>query len=51
MYKPTFGLLVLFALSSPIVAIPEPVLDSVKINELEKRSVWIYGKVSAFFPT
>ena len=55
MYKLTFGLLVLFALFSLIVAIPNPEPDSDKIDELEKRtgtSGWFFaGQVSALLPT
>ncbi|KAH9988527.1 hypothetical protein BJV77DRAFT_733297 [Russula vinacea] len=46
MYKLTFGLLVLFALFSLIVAIPNPEPDSDKIDELEKRtglSGWFFA--------
>ncbi|KAH9984600.1 hypothetical protein BJV77DRAFT_167388 [Russula vinacea] len=51
MHKLTFGLLVLFALFSLIVAIPIPEPDSDKIDELEKRMIWFSpGSAIAYWP-
>ena len=47
MYKLAFGLQVLFALFSLVVAIPNPEPDSDKIDELEKRAPFFAGQVSA----
>jgi hypothetical protein len=50
MYKLAFGLQVLFALFSLVVAIPNPEPDSDKIDELEKRAPFFAGQVSALLP-